>query len=168
LPVYLKDVRDELKAFGRNPNKYDKYRVTQVQFRGSEITKSISYKAVVVGATNNYLVHIQFFKVDFLDEDPEKEGYKKITVDGETRWYKTPSVRSNPVNIKCSDPDFRFRFEKELYDNNGLIGNWRRYTRKTPPPPVGRPYANPKHLMGYCKHVNSLIYHLKNTGNLRE
>jgi DNA gyrase subunit B len=30
-------------------------------------------------------------------------------------------------------PDFRFSFEKQLYDKDSLIGNWRRYKRKTPP-----------------------------------
>jgi hypothetical protein len=166
MPVYLKQVQQQLRQFGRQPKKYPKYRVSKAVLRGSPRTKSLSIKAVVHGETNNYMVHVQFFKVDFSEE--KVEGYKKIDIDGETWYYDVPSVRENPVNLKCSDPDFRFRFEKELYDNGGLIGNWRRYTRKTPPPPVGRPYANPEHLMGFCKHIWSLLDYLNRTGVLTE
>ncbi len=166
MPVFLKDVKKELRSFGRQAGKYPIYRVSKVTPLGSAITKSVSYKAVVTGETNNYQVNIQFFKVLF--QENKKDGFGKIMADGVNMFYKTPTVRANPVHIKCSCPDFRFRFEKELYDAGGLVGNWRRYQRKTPPPPVGHPYANPEHWLGYCKHVWSVLDFLKDKELVKE
>lgn len=174
MAVLLKDVKKDLKKFGRDANKYPKYRIAKITSRASEVTKSISYKAIVYGETNNYQVHVQFFKVMY-SETP-KTGYEKIEVDSSgsnsgkktTLYYKVPTVRDNPVHLKCSDPDFRFRFEKPLYDQGGLIGNWRRYQRKTPPPPVGYPYANPDNHLGFCKHLWSFFDELKKKKLLKE
>lgn len=167
MPVYLKDVKQELRKFRPGTTrKYPIYRVTKMTSVGSEITKSVSYKAVVSGETNNYQINIQFFKVKYAEG--KKEGYSPVDAEGEKLYYKIPTIRSNPVHIKCSCPDFRFRFEKELYDAGGLVGNWRRYTRKTPPPPKGYPYANPQHLLGFCKHVWSALDHLKSKGLVKE
>jgi len=59
-------------------------------------------------------------------------------------------------------PDFRYRFEKPLYDVGSLIGNWRRYRRR-----VGAtrtmPPVNPRQIPGYCKHVYSLVQALVNS-----
>lgn len=166
MPVYLKDVSRELRQFGRMATKYPTYRVTKLTPLGSDITKSVSYKAVVTGETNNYQVNVQFFKVFYSDD--KKDGYLPVDVDDKKLYYRPPTVRSNPVHLKCSCPDFRFRFEKELYDAGGLVGNWRRYTRKTPPPPVGYPYANPEHYLGFCKHTWSVLDHLKSKGLVKE
>lgn len=166
MPIYLKDVKAELRKFGRTASKYPQYRVSKLQSRASNITKSVSYKAIVRGETDNYMVHVQFFNVIFSKD--KKPDYVPVKVDDELWYYRVPTIRSNPVHIKCSDPDFRFRFEKELYDNSGLVGNWRRYTRKTPPPPAGRPYVNPEHWMGFCKHIWSFLLYLQNAGLLKE
>lgn len=166
MPVYLKDVKQELRKFGRQAAKYPVYRVAKITPFGSEITKSVSYKMVVNGETNNYQLNLQFFKVQY--SDSKTADMKPIDSEGSKLFYKVPSVRNNPVHIKCSCPDFRFRFEKELYDAGGLVGNWRRYTRKTPPPPVGYPYANPKHLLGFCKHVWSALDYLRTKGLVKE
>ncbi|MHA2202615.1 MAG: hypothetical protein ACW991_02890 [Candidatus Hodarchaeales archaeon] len=166
MPVDLKAVKRELNQFGRKLNKYPTYRVSKHSFRAAPGISSVMHKGVVHGETNNYMVHVQFFKVKFSKE--KKKDYEPVNVDGTLWYYKVPTIRSNPAKLKCSGPDFRFRFEKELSDEKGLIGNWRRYVRKTPPPPVGRPYANPDHYLGFCKHTYSLLKYLKNAGFLKE
>ena len=166
MPVYLKDVKRELRKFGRQAGKYPTYRVSKLTPFGSEITKSVSYKVVVHGETNNYQVNVQFFKVFYSGD--KKPNYLPVNAEGEKVYYRVPTTRSNPVHLKCSCPDFRFRFEKELFDAGGLVGNWRRYTRKTPPPPAGYPYANPEHYLGFCKHIWSALDHLKSKGLVKE
>lgn len=168
MPLYLKDVKRELRQFRKGaPTKYPIYRVTSLTTVGSEVTKSVSHKAVVSGETNNYQLNVQFFKV-FYSDTKKDDNYLPVQADGERAFFRVPTVRNNPVHIKCSCPDFRFRFEKQLYDAGGLVGNWRRYTRLTPPPPVGYPYANPDNYLGFCKHVWSLLDHLKAKGLIKE
>lgn len=42
--------------------------------------------------------------------------------------------------------------------NKSLTGPHKTYIRKTPPPPEGRPYKNPNHIPGLCKHQLRLIH----------
>ena len=58
-------------------------------------------------------------------------------------------------------PDFRHRFEKQLFDEKGLVGTFRRYT---PVPGSNRGPVNPKDLLGYCKHINSFLRAMDRSG----
>jgi len=51
----------------------------------------------------------------------------------------------------------------------GQIGGWmfKRYIRKTPPPPVGRPYANPALIPTLCKHLVFLVNILRERDLIR-
>ena len=70
------------------------------------------------------------------------------------------NVIDSGVVVKNCD-DFRFMFEYPLFRKKGLIGTYRRYTRQTPPPPVGYPFKNPDEYLGFCKHIWNLIGSLK-------
>lgn len=173
MPVFLKDVKAELQQFGRSVRKGEyrkQFRVSERQLvkKANLRNRSITYKTVVAGETNNYTVYVQFFGIDFREEPNNANTWLSVDVDGKKWWYRAPSARKNPVHLKCSDPDFRFRFEKPLFDAGGLIGTFRKYKRKTPPPPVGRPYANPDDLLGFCKHIWSLLRWLQAKGLMTE
>lgn len=134
--------------------------------------KSMYHKAVVEGEITKgkpqkrYLVQVQFFDVDYSPD--MKEGYiEGESTDKRKVYFKKLTVIGNQVKLKCQCEDFRFYWEKELYDDKGLIGNWRRYTRKTPPPPVGRPFVNELGLLGMCKHLHNMMEYLKKKGYLR-
>jgi len=75
----------------------------------------------------------------------EKYGNFAVDIDGNTDCSSGVFVHN------C--PDFRFGWEKPLHDKKSLIGNWRRYIRKT----KDRPERNPKNILGFCKHISALI-----------
>lgn len=180
MPQSLKNIRKELRqlpsykyAPKRNINKYPVLEVIKSTFnsRISPGIKSLYFKIVVKGEVNEdrpeqqYLTQVQFFKVEFSDE--YKRGYTETEINGKPIYFKPPTVSTSEVKLKCQCQDFRFYWEKELYDNKSLIGNWRRYVRKTPPPPEGRPYVNPDELVGYCKHIHNFLEHLKSEGYMK-
>ena len=110
-----------------------------------------------------YDVYIEFQKIKFADEGSDEiqtDGtWAKIDYRGEEFYYRKPEVDVNPVRIKCTCFDFRFRFEEPDY-KAGLLygGTYHRYVRKTPSPEKGgRPYANPEKMVGFCKHVYACI-----------
>lgn len=89
------------------------------------------------------------------------EGYSNFAIDlGSDRFSSGVFVHN------C--PDFRFTWEKPLYDHKGLIGRWRKYIRKTPPPPKGHPYRNPDDKLGFDKHTWSVLFALKGSGRITE
>lgn len=160
MPIDLKLVNQELKRFNRDPKKYKINKINKLETIISPKTDSLTFKAISLGETDNYATYVQFFDMNFKDE-PTQRDTERTVIDGIIKHYAKPSVRFNPVKLYCQCADFRFRFEKELYDNAGLIGNWRKYIRQTPLPPIGHPYVNPKHFTGYCKHIWSLLVALR-------
>jgi hypothetical protein len=164
MPKLLRDIRDELREFPRNPRKYPRLPLQSktLESRPQLYHNSIMYRAVVKGETANYVTSVQFWKIDFQSDKDESHSIP-IKADGKLMYYKCPSVGRNAVKIKCSCEDFRYRWEYPLFQEGGLIGQFRKYTRKTPPPPAGAPYANPDEFLGYCKHVHSLLLALRDS-----
>jgi hypothetical protein len=154
MPVFVKDVIDDLKDFGRNPTKYPK-----LPMRGLEISpmvgiKSLNFRGTVKGSSGkNYIATCQFHKVDY-DSNENEDIKEPIDVKGKKVFYAKPSMSLNPVMVKCTCPDFRFRFEKPLYDDKGLIGMWNRYTKV---PGSNRGPVNPENHLGLCKHLYSFV-----------
>lgn len=165
MPVFFKDVKNDMAKFPRDPSDYPRLDVKSLEFTAAPGINSLTYKAQVLGETDTYLVYIQWFKVDFSEDKdathelPAKGGDKLV-------YYTQPRISGNPVFMKCSCPDFRFTWEKQLYDGKGLLGNWRRYTRVTPP--SGRPPRNPKNVEGFCKHIYNLLGALRDAGQIKE
>jgi len=177
-----------------NPNKYPKLKVSTetLSVRPAINVKTLTFKAIVdsESTTGAYTVQITFFSVKYSKD--KVEGYIPIKM-GNTLWYyEKPSVNLNPVSLKCECDAYRFYWEKWNADNNANIGPYRKYdakkidrengvntrgvpyytlapgyVRKTPAPPEGRPFLNPGELMGYCKHLNSLLLLLKKANYIR-
>lgn len=150
--------------FPRNPKDYPKLKIKNIESKASPGIKSLMFKSIVLGETDDYVTYIQFFKVDYSDTK-DKDFLVPAKVEGRLKYYKKPGVSSNPVFLKCSCPDFRFKWEKSLYDNQGLLGNFRRYTKVSG---STRPPANPDNLMGVCKHLWNFLGSLRDTGQITE
>lgn len=195
MPVFLKQIKKELESDkskkGRDANgdykftppnivsrklsEYSKLKVTKVTMTPRPGLKAIAYTGVVASESESgvkYKTTIQFHEVAFRDKSSDKlySNQTEVMSDGKLIkvFYKTLSVAGNPVMLKCSCKDFQHRFETELYEADALIGAPRKYRRKTPPWPVGRPYANTTEKLGICKHLYSMLEYLKNKDILKE
>lgn len=72
---------------------------------------------------------------------------------------QVPNIGGTDCLVRCACEAYYFWF---IYANSlvgGQIAGNRfvPYVRKTPPPPQGRPYANPRNLPGVCKHLIFLM-----------
>lgn len=111
---------------------------------------------------SHYDVYLEFNQVNFAhegDDIPLNNTWQVLEYKGVKYFFEKPRIDKNPVRVKCACDDFRFRFEKECWEAKILYGGtYRRYHRLTPPPPEGRPYANPLKVPGMCKHIyNSIV-----------
>jgi hypothetical protein len=134
-----------------------------MQYRAEMKSMGVGKKKLT-DAPLSYLVYVYFQGVDYKEERDAKHKFP-VDVLGKLYWYSPIDINTSTVRVKCSDPDFRYRFEKELYDVGALIGNWRRYK---PVPNSGRPPANPQERLGFCKHIWSLLNLLKKQGKIYE
>ena len=167
----------------RDPDSYKTQKILSMDKSLSPGTNMVQWKAVVKGQTpgKKYVAIVQFFDVSFVGN--KRKGFIQA---GDELWYKSLKIKANPAKIKCSCPDFRFSFEKQNFDAKGLVGNWRRYTRKTAPKkrptgaknpnPDGKDFVNapgigndiqPGGQPGYCKHIHSLFQALKNKRDIK-
>lgn len=105
--------------------------------------------------------HVQLIRamnMKFMEE--ETPGYIKqvyLKTD-QVFWVKPIQAKSTPIDVYCSCGDFQWRFaywiDKRLHSLATKLRNEiANYKRKTPPPPAGRPYVNPAHVPGLCKHL---------------
>jgi len=193
MPVYLKDFKRSLERdlgkVGTKANGDYKFTPPNIVARKlkdypslpvSKITSierpginAISYSGLVKSESSpiKYKATVQFHEVSFNDTPTEKHKIPvKINAgDGEvTMYHEQVRVKKHPVMIKCQCEDFRHRFETEAADNDALIGRPKKYRRKTPAWPVGRPYANSTEKIGFCKHINSLIIALSKEDKIDE
>ena len=124
----VKKVKKDLLQYGRFPQNMEKGKLLKSSFtiRYAKGTNSINYIAIIQGESSKYRVQVNFYNVEYQEEQDITHDMP-ARVNRKLYWYKKPNFRDNPIKLKSTDPDFRFRFEKELYDKNALIGNWRRY-----------------------------------------
>lgn len=175
MPVLLEKIQKELKNL-RNTNDYDILDVSKLAVQPMKGVKTVTYKANVKGGMPrrtpgssakrkkklDYQTMVQFLDVEFM-ESPTDETIT-ATYNKQPYYFKIPDVREKFIKLKCSCQDFRFMWEKQLWDEKGLIGKFRSYTRKTlvpPGDPKGRPPVNPDEYMGYCKHMHSTLEKLR-------
>lgn len=195
MPVALRQIKKELESDrnkkGRFPDgdykftppnmvsrkftEYKKLKVTKLTSSPKPGLNAVSYTAVVASQDTpgvKYKTSIQFHDMQFRDKKSENlyKNEHEYMNDGKVKkvYYRTANVNDNKVMLKCSCKDFQHRFETELYEADGLIGAPRKYRRKTPPWPVGRPYANTTEKLGICKHLYSMLEHLKAKELLKE
>lgn len=177
MPSFLGQLKRQLTAYGRDPNSYDAREVVDLETTALPGARAVRYRATVNGDGDQYSTYVQFFNVSF-NSARGGANTELVNVSGATSYHAKPSIARNPVTLKCSCQDFRFNFEKQLFDVQSLIGNWRRYKRRTPPPtrpdqpknpnPIGHDFVNPDDYLGYCKHVRSLLLTLKRTRRITE
>jgi len=191
VPILFPSLRTKMLSF-RNPSRYSKLRVYDIDIQGWIGVKTLIFKGTVQSEDTpkiRHVAYIQFHGMEFSETQPNKKDWHPIKVKGVLWYYKTPDIAVNPVSLKCSCYDSRFRFEKPMAKIKSLIGRWRTYdarkmdkeagvplrtrkqtryyilgksyVRKTPRPPAGLPYMNPDNIPGYCKHVFSLAMFLK-------
>lgn len=182
MPVLLNRLKASLRKFDRDAGAYKTSSISKLKTIASIGIKSITFQGVS-RSTNpdrkrgdpiNYIVFIQFFGVEFSDKKTKEFSVKSKTRAGVAVFHRPLSVRKHKVSIKSTDPDFRFNFEKQLFDKAALIGNWRRYIRQTPPKkrpkrptnpnPIGVDFKNPSNFLGFSKHVWALLIKLRSKG----
>jgi hypothetical protein len=180
MPIQLNKSKEELRKFGRNTTDYTKLSIVgELDIIPRPGLGSVTFAGNIKSETDPsdfYRVTVQFFNVKFYKND--QDNTVKVEGAGDTPFMMIPTIRQSNAALKCRCPSFRFEFEKQLYDKDSLIGNWRRYKRKTPPSvrpakpknpnPIGHDFKNPDNYLGFCKHVWSLMNVLKDRGLVRE
>ena len=165
MPLKIPDIKAQLKLFGRNPNDYTKLPIKNLDSVASPGTKSLLFKTTVVSEAgkDSYTTYMHFFDLRFGEEKNQELSVPAKSND-RLVYHSKPSINNSPVQLYCGCQDFRFRFSKQLYDSKSLIGNWQRYQRVTDThPPV-----NPENLCGYCKHIESFLVALKDSGQITD
>lgn len=70
-------------------------------------TKSIQHQALIKGQTNEYSVIVQFYSVEFVED--KRPGFipvkVKLSTGDKLYYYKPPSLKKNPVALKCFTGD---------------------------------------------------------------
>lgn len=163
-------------AISRDLRNYSRLRVVGLDRTVHISSRSVDFVSLVESESTpgrRYRAEITF--VDILMSGTQTAEITNPTVItagrhvGRTAYWKTPAIAFNPVKLRCSCMDFRHRFSHELDAHDALIGEPLPYTRVTAPwEEGGRPYANSLGKVGICKHLYSLIVHLKARGLVKE
>jgi len=164
LPI-LSEIMKE--ALGRDTKKYPVKRTALKEMKAGIGVKSLTFIGTVTGNSDTYKVAIKFFDVKFSDE--KLKGYREVKAHGKVRYFEIPNININRFQWKSEDSNFRFMWEKPLFDNQLLIGNWRRYVRKTPPPSKGGyPFKNPDGIIGYSYPIHNMLRKLATLRLIRQ
>jgi len=144
--------------------------------------KQIAIKALSTGnpvmrkgkklGTPRYLTSITYSAVDLVDARDRKHAIpimpKNAKRGTKPLYMKSILKRQNPIECRCTCPDFYFVWGWALKRRGALLGSHMvPYVRKTPLPPVGYPRRNPRHILGYCKHIKALIESLNARGIIK-
>lgn len=86
--------------------------------------------------------------------DEEKNKYFQINYKGDIYWIEKINLDKQKATIRCDCRDFIYTWAYYDFRTGNLWGPPPKpYIRKTPAPPVGRPYRNPNGYPGFCKHI---------------
>lgn len=164
--VKVPDAKADMKGYGRDPGKYPRLRLAQLESAPVPVLKSYTFKGVVQGETSNYRTYVQFQDVRFCEEE-SKDCPDLDNVEGAAVWYRKPSLKENPARFFCECEDFKFVWSYPLFKSDGLMGNFKsfkespfHYERK---PNSTAPGRNPEGRLGFCKHVNSMLLALRDS-----
>jgi len=114
----------------------------------------------------NHKVNLLFSGLNVTNE--EIKGYIKVTDNTGTYFIEPPTANNTEVRVRCSCHDFYFTWGIWNFLQGAIFGNKPRpYVRKTPSPPQGRPFRNPMHYSGGCKHVWNAVNYLKQNGFMK-
>ncbi len=132
--------------------------------------KTILFNAVVESSgqspntPDSYKTVMSFSKVEFVDKNKRGSIAPKVTYKGTDYFFKKLSMDKNDVLVRCGCPDFYWRFSDQLQSKKALVR-----IPKFPKKIIKgvRPPVNPKDIPGICRHLYSLISHLRAEGYLR-
>jgi hypothetical protein len=162
MPQFLKNIKSDMMKFPRDPNKYPRLQIRNLESKSAPGIKSVTYKTTVLGENDNYVTYVQFFKVDFA-KAKDKDHPVATKVEKFVAYRENIDVNKHPVFLKCSCADFRFTWEYPLFKENALIGKYRKYVKVAG---SNRGPRNPDERTGFCKHVYSLLSALKDSGQI--
>ncbi|MGI0075925.1 MAG: hypothetical protein ACREAU_00785 [Nitrosopumilaceae archaeon] len=140
-----------------------------IQIVNLDITPYIGTKMLLFrGTANNqgrkYKTTVGFSKVTFEKENTDSNVTFKAS-DGQDYNIIPIKLGVNNVRVRCQCLDFYYRFGGFDYTDKSLYGRAPKpYVRKTPPPPIGRPFVNPMKTPGVCKHIMKTIKALLDSG----
>jgi hypothetical protein len=148
----------------RRQHSIDPVRIEQMSWIPYRGMNTLLIRGLANNAGRHYHPLILFKAVNFT----EGEDHIQFTSDtGSVHSIAPISYDNNQVLVRCSCPDMYWRGVHYLKLDNSLYGRDRSpYERKTPPPPEGRPYANPLQMPIMCKHLIKLSNSLLDAGLL--
>lgn len=165
----LKKIYSDLSKFQRVANDYPTLKVKNLESTPFVKDERIIYKANIIGEKKPkkpvqlYTAYIEFQDVVFTETKDNDYSIKEINR-GKKIYHKPITVDRRNIQLRCNCADFGFRFSKQLYDVEGLIGMYRKYKRV---PGSTRPPVNPNDYLGVCKHLHNFIEHLKIMGKVK-
>lgn len=163
--VRISDINAELDSYRNGaPFNYPVNPVSNIQRVAAPGIKELQYTCDIAGTKETYSVNIKFRKMEFKNNSDADFRNLVKQRDGSTVYHKQIDLKETPVALKCSCSDFRFRFEYPLHQKKGLIGNFTKYTKV---PGSNRPPVNPDNLLGYCKHIHSLLTALDSSNDIK-
>lgn len=129
-------------------------KVSNLDLRYDEGVSTLTFYGEVRSASRpvGYSVMLTFKGVkptDGLNDDEIQQGYKP-----------KPSLAKNEVLMRCSCPNYRFRFDKSNRSHSmGTGARFGVYHRKTDRKP-----NNPLNLPGFCSHCLAFVEYLQQQG----
>ena len=89
------------------------------------------------------------------------DEHENLTEEEIAQGYQPkPSLSNNELQVRCSCPSYRFRFDRANRDHNAGTGaNFPFYLRKT-----NRKPNNPRNLPSFCPHIQEFINYLLERG----
>ena len=141
--------------------------------------KTLTFSGIMKSMTNpgqGYNMLIVFQGVNFSEEpQPDWIDVQAIMDNGEKKvYYCPPANLDTKVAVRCTCPDFAFRFWYPLKKYNAIalpqrpaqIGKWLKQVQSGKIKRKGKP-QNPHNIPGICKHLMSFFIVLRDQGFIK-
>jgi len=122
-----------------------------LQYKASTKTLIFTGEMPSSKGTHGYAIQVDFLgvnPVDGLTEDEILQGY-----------MPKPTLAKHDLQVRCSCPSYRFRFDTANRENRATIGHFGNYHRLT-----NRAPNNPHDLPGLCYHLIEFMDYLQSQG----
>lgn len=146
-----------------------KFRITQIT--PDPIQNTLIVKARYDTLTDKSMAYYDVYMIFHgLPNSDKRTSVYKLGIEvlpGKFLYSKHPSFNLTPVMVSCMCKDYFFTawyWNMRNFAHQGT--NLPFYRRKTPPPPVGYPYRNPRQKPFCCKHIVRLAKELSKKGIL--
>ncbi len=136
---------------------------------GEAFAVQMRIEAVSDASMRYYDSTVVLFDIEYVaQKDPQHPLGVEVTP-GQVLFFNRPSMGSTKAQCTCTCKNWYFQWQFYV-DRAGSLSydyfHGARYVRKTPPPPLGRPYQNPRRVPGVCKHIARLIQIMRDRGFL--